>query len=220
MSINNILVKMNLKTVIFICCQLFVISCTENESQTLKNTEDFPMEFDLTKITTETSYPQLLKTVSVNAIKSGDFDFPKSAIENKWLGAKPATLAQIETTEKRLGIELPQAYIDFLTTTNGFEATSSIYPTFHPIEKIDYLYNIDSYQVDLWLQEGTEDIGYKLKRSILVAGIGEEQYFLLIPPLANEPWEYWSFASWYPGEVPHDNFKAFWLKVNNFLLNN
>ncbi|MCT4579792.1 MAG: SMI1/KNR4 family protein [Flavobacteriales bacterium] len=176
------------------------------------------MEFDLTKTSMNTPYPQLLKTVSINAIKLGDFDYPESAITQQWLGTEPATPQQIKATEKRLGIQLPKAYIDFITTTNGFQATSSVYPTFHPIEQIDYMYNIDPFQVDLWLQEGTEDIGKKLQRSLLVAGIGEEQYFLLIPPLAEEPWEYWSFAAWYPGEVPHSSFKAFWLEVNHFII--
>lgn len=200
-------------TLLFIFILTIASSCTENTSEKKSSSIQ-------SKVSMNTTYTDLLKQISINAIKLGDFEYSETELKQQWLGTIPASNSEIESAEQRLGIVLPKEYKDFLTTTNGFKATSNIYPTFHEIEKIDYLYKLDKFQVDIWLQEGTEDIGNKLKRSILIAGIGEEQYFLLIPPLTNEPWKYWSFASWYPGEVTHDTFKAFWLEVNDFLLNN
>lgn len=167
-----------------------------------------------------TSLEDLLRIVSIRAIALGDFKYADDAISNEWLGAPPPSQEDINETEKRLGIKLPQGYLDFMAVTNGFEATASTFPAFHTIDKIDYLIHVDPFQIDLWLQDGTEDIGLKMKRSIIVGGINDEQYFLLIPPLKDEEWEYWEFASWYPGEVVYRNFKTFWFSVEAFLKEN
>ena len=133
----------------------------------------------------------LLKQISEKAIELADFEFTQEQYENKWLGTKPVSETEIKLTEKRLGIEFPSDYKNFLAITNGFAAPNDIEPTFEPIEKIEYLKNIDSYLIDVWNQDETADIGEHLERSILVGGITEEQYFLLIPPKTDSGnWKY------------------------------
>ncbi len=148
----------------------------------------------------------LLDKIFEKAIKLDHFKFNEKQIKNSWLGNKPASDSEIKRTEKRLGIELPLDYKELLKITNGFSAPVTVEPTFEPIEKIDYLKNIDSYIIEIWSQEAIADIGKLLEKSIIIGGISEEQYFLLIPPnIKNKQWKYWTFASWYPGENEHKN---------------
>lgn len=127
----------------------------------------------------------LLSEIFEKAIELGHFEYNQEQTQNKWLGTKPATISAIKQSEKRLGIELPTDYKEILEITNGFSASTIVEPTFQPIEKIDYLKNIDSFIIEVWSQEEVADIGEQLKRSIIIGGIEEEQYFLLIPPGLN-----------------------------------
>nr|WP_321222917.1 SMI1/KNR4 family protein [uncultured Psychroserpens sp.] len=151
-----------------------------------------------------------LKQISEKAIELADFEFTQEQTENKWLGTKPASETEIKLTEKRLGIKLPTDYKEFLRITNGFSAPNDIEPTFEQIEQIDYLKNIDSFLIEVWNEDGIADIGKQLERSILIAGISEEQYFLLIPPKTDsENWNYWKFSSWQPGEVKFNDLRHY-----------
>jgi len=61
-------------------------------------------------------------------------------------------------------------------------------------------------------------IGIEIWESILIGGINQEQYFLLIPPnLTNEKWKYWKFANWHPGEEEHLNLESYFTEVLNFM---
>jgi len=76
---------------------------------------------------------------------------------------------------------------------------------------INYLKNIDKNIVEAYNSP-------KLERSILVAGINEEQYFLLIPPLSSSAeWDYWKFANWIPGEQSFENLYSYFSTVLEFL---
>ena len=123
----------------------------------------------------------LLKKISEKAIKLGDFEFTQEQAENKWLGNKPASENEIKLAEKRLGIELPTDFKMFLSITNGFSAPNDIEPTFEPVDKIDFLKNIDSFIIEAYSIDGIQNVGEQLEKSIIVGGINEEQYFLLIP---------------------------------------
>ncbi|WP_214226195.1 SMI1/KNR4 family protein [Pedobacter sp. B4-66] len=150
----------------------------------------------------------ILKKISELSIKSEHFNsYSNEQIKANWIGNNPSKIVDIESVEKNLGIKLPQDYKDFLLITNGFAATRNhTKPRFEAVENIDYLVNIDNFIVEIWNQEGLEDIGRELARSILIAGIEEEQYFLIIPPKsAEDSWKYWMFASWLPGELPYKN---------------
>lgn len=157
----------------------------------------------------------VLKRISQLSIKAGDSIFSEEQIESEWIGNKPAEIDAIEATEKNLGIKLPQDYKDFLLITNGFAAIrNNIEPRFETVDCIDYLINIDSDAIEIWNQEGLEDVGKELARAILIGGIEEEQYFLIIPPKSPaDDWKYWKFASWIPGEDPYENLIDYFTNV-------
>ena len=160
----------------------------------------------------------LLKQISEKAIELADFEFTQEQTENKWLGTKPASETEIKLTEKRLGIEFPADFKEFLSLTNGFSAPNDIEPTFEPTDKIDYLKNVDSHIIEAYSIDGIENIGKELEKSILVGGINEEQYFLLIPSdLKKGKWKYWKFANWYPGEEEHENLESYFNDVLEFI---
>lgn len=160
---------------------------------------------------------ELLKQISFYSIKLEDFEYSDEQIKSKWLGNSPATEEAITLAEKRLNIHLPQDYKEFLRICNGFDTTNNVEPTFNPIEDIDYLRNLNPALIKIWNETGNDEIGKILHNSILVAGIGEEQYFLLIPPNeATKTWKYWKFASWIPGEEEYDDFITYWNEVFQF----
>ncbi|WP_324026553.1 hypothetical protein QSV08_03285 [Maribacter sp. BPC-D8] len=78
--------------------------------------------------------------------------------------------------------------------------------------------NIDSFIIESYSIDGIENIGKQLEKSILVGGINQEQYFLLIPPNAtNEKWKYWKFANWYPGEEEFDDLHSYFKSTLEFI---
>ncbi|UUF15418.1 MULTISPECIES: SMI1/KNR4 family protein [Flavobacterium] len=157
----------------------------------------------------------LLKAISEKAIKYEDFNFTPEQIENNWLGTISVTQEQINKTENKLGIKLPEDYVEFLKITDGFSAPNDIEPSFESIENIDYLKNIEPFAIEAYsyLPE--------LKNAILIAGIGEEQYFLLLPPeLKDDDWKYWKFSNWFPGEYPYQNLKEYFEDVLQFIVEN
>lgn len=158
---------------------------------------------------------KILKRISELSIKSGDTQLSTKQIESRWIGNDPAKIDDIESAEKNLGMRLPQDYKEFLLISNGFSATrNNTEPRFEKVESIDYLVNIDSYIVEIWNQESLKDIGQELARAILIGGIQEEQYFLIIPPKSSEDqWKYWKFASWLPGEYPFDNLIDYFTSI-------
>ncbi|MDF4202470.1 SMI1/KNR4 family protein [Maribacter sp. SA7] len=156
----------------------------------------------------------LLKQISEKAIELADFEFTQEQTKNKWIGSKPASETEIYLTEKRLGIEFPSDFKKFLSISNGFSAPNDIEPTFESIDKIDYFKNIDGFLIEAYSNDKIEYIGKQLAKSIVVGGINEEQYFLLIPPdTQSGEWTYWKFANWFPGEEDHQNLKAYFRGV-------
>ena len=160
----------------------------------------------------------ILKNISEKAIELADLEFSQEQIKKKWLGTKPASQYEIKLAEKRLGIELPTDYRWFLSITNGFSAPNDIEPTFESLDKIDFLKNIDSQIIEAYSIDGIENIGEQLEKSILIGGVNEEQYFLLIPSNStNGKWKYWKFANWHPGEEEHESLKSYFEEVLNFI---
>nr|WP_294862481.1 SMI1/KNR4 family protein [uncultured Fluviicola sp.] len=167
---------------------------------------------------------QLLKEISSKAIELGDYNFAlsKEQIDSLWIGYEPTTKSEIEKVEKRLGISLPQDYVDFLLITNGFHAATGVEPSFCKTNDIDYLKNVDSELYEIWIETGNIEVGNRLKTAIKVGGYDEEQYFFLIPPGKENPrWEYWVFAAWAPGETSYnsmiDYLNAVLETTNNFI---
>ena len=158
---------------------------------------------------------ELLSQISKKAIQLADIEFSELQIQNKWLGNSPANLTEIDLAEKRLGLKLPLDYKKFLSITNGFKASTNIEPTFLDINKIDFLKNIDLETINIF---STDKELLKHKDSILVAGIDDEQYFLLIPPNSNsDKWDYWKFANWIPGEEKYNDLESYFKDVLEFI---
>lgn len=161
---------------------------------------------------------EILLAISILSIKSGDAyeNASKFQIENHWLGLEPAKTEEVFKAEKRLNIILPEDYKAFLEITNGFSAPNTVEPTFMKVEEIDYLNNIDPNLVKIW-SENNDEAGNNLKKSILVAGKSQEQYFLLIPvDSTKNKWKYWKFASWYPGEHEYKSLENYFKDVLEF----
>ncbi|MTB53532.1 SMI1/KNR4 family protein [Lewinella sp. W8] len=152
--------------------------------------------------------------------------YDESEVENNWLGFPPAPTWAIEKREKDLGIRLPPSYIDFLRVTNGFRQISHFAGRLLPIERIDYLKNIDSDLFDLYLEEVDRTISPSdqkdysnnqrsvffnvdhLLSSIAISERVEGSIILLNPQVkSGEEWEAWIFANWYPGAHRYKSFK-------------
>ncbi|MDT3402105.1 SMI1/KNR4 family protein [Mucilaginibacter terrae] len=160
-----------------------------------------------------------LKEISAIAIQHNPDHFTDEQRKLGWLGYQPATTEAIEAAEQKLGVALPGDYKQFLLITNGFFTTSdSTELTFAPVEEIDYLKNIDDFIVEVWSDPAIIDVGEQLIRSIIIGGINDEQYFLLIPN-DNESieWTYWKFASWIPGAHPYKNLDDYFTSTLEFL---
>lgn len=174
------------------------------------------LTFSQNQMDTTTDMKQILKDISVKAIELGDynFDFTNEQMNSTWIGYGPVMKDEIEKTEKRLGISLPQDYVNFIRISNGFHAASSVEPSFCSVNKIDYLKNIDSELFEIWIETGNAEIGNKMKTAIKVGGFDEEQYFFLIPPSKENPnWEYWIFAAWAPGETIYNSMIEYFKSV-------
>ncbi|MCC8409008.1 SMI1/KNR4 family protein [Mucilaginibacter sp. UR6-1] len=161
----------------------------------------------------------LLKEISKLAIQSQAFGLTNEHKQSGWLGNSPATMEGILKAERRLGVELPNDYKEFLLLTNGFfTPCDSTEPIFEAINNIDHLKNIDAYLLEIWNEGVLIDVGKQLNRAIVVAGMEDEQYFLLIPPdYSVNKWQYWKFANWIPGEERYESLKKYFTSVLNFM---
>lgn len=160
----------------------------------------------------------LLYQISELALKPKDIEFSKRQVDNQWLGEEATSEFGISEVENRLKVQFPGDYKEFLLISNGFAAPNDIEPTFLPIESVDYLKNIDNELIGIWTRDGIPTIGEELEKSILIGGINEEQYFLIIPPDSkNLKWRYWKFASWIPGEEEYKSLYNYFEEVSDFL---
>lgn len=163
------------------------------------------------------SLKELLVDLSSKALQIGDFEF--DTLSANWIGSSPATDQEILLAEKRLDVELPEDYKEFLKISNGFPDVNGVEPSFMPINEIDYLYNSIPFLVEIWGSKSPFKTlnGDKYDRAILVGGLHEEQQFLLIPP-AHEyaEWEYWKFASWIPGEEVYESLRSYFVSSLDF----
>lgn len=154
---------------------------------------------------------QLLKDISRLSISIGEAIANEHQVKANWLGFEPATQQQIDETEQRLGIKLPEDYVNFLKITNGFSAPNQIEPSFIPVQEITYLRDSDPSLNEAYKLE-------ELERAIFISADDEEQHFFLIQPEhEGDPWRYWKFANWYPGEHEHENLESYFIHVLEFI---
>jgi hypothetical protein len=162
----------------------------------------------------------LLDSISVKMIELADSNYSEVYVKLKWFGNLGADSIEITEAEKRLNVNLPDDYVEFIGISNGFHAFSDVHPSFMPIKKIDYLINIDPELIEIWNEEGSKEIGIALEKSIMIGGHCEEQYFLLIPPDSkSDKWKYWEFSSWRPGVYEFSNLIAYFKNSLDFLTN-
>jgi hypothetical protein len=157
------------------------------------------------------SWEELLHQISTRAIEQKTTDFPEHILQSKSLSRPPATMADIAAAESRLGHTLPDDYKDFLLTSNGFEGFSDTGVVLCRIDQVVFLSALSRETVDIWANamEGVDNgFGDKLRSSIVIGGLREEQQLLLIP-LPDGQWECWHFSSWRPGEVVYESFRFY-----------
>jgi cell wall assembly regulator SMI1 len=158
---------------------------------------------------------KILKSISKSVILLNELDFTTEQLKGQWLGFEPATDAAIAAAEQRLNCSLPTDYKEFLKITNGFSQTqNAIHSTFLPVEKIDFLINLDDDLIDIWEDTGNVEVAKILRTSILIGGLNEAQNVLLIPQ--KNKWIYWQFAHWIPGERAYKNLKSYFNNVLDF----
>lgn len=167
----------------------------------------------------------LLKDISTKAIsrnnasiaaggKSTDMVFDQMQEEAKWLGYPPATATEIQAAENRLGINLPQDYVEFLKISNGFSQPSFTSCLFFPVEKIEFLRVLDEELIEIYSEDAEPEWANALQSSIVVGGPENLQQFFLIPPTSSSPnWRYWLFANWLAGEHEYASLNAYFGSV-------
>mgnify|MGYP000498278866 CR=1 FL=1 len=102
--------------------------------------------------------------------------------------------------------------------TNGFSQSTITEPEFYSINKIDWLKNIDHELINIWKENGPEEIGEQLERAIIVADSNKEQQFLLISPTRNKEWKFWKFGNWIPGEEEYESLEVYFEETLEFLI--
>ncbi len=155
----------------------------------------------------------ILKEIFETAIKLGDYDFDKKAIEKKWLGQLPASKQDIKQAENKLKVSFPNDYKEFLLITNGYCSPNFVDPAFESVDKIDYLKNVDTSFIESRENLIPETVRKDLERSILVGGketLVEDIFFVIIPPnLKDKRWKYWKWADWNPNEESYLNLEEY-----------
>jgi hypothetical protein len=160
-----------------------------------------------------------LQQISKNAITLHPKNYTDDEKSNTWIGNKPASEVDIELTEKRLSVELPQDVKDLYRETNGTsEILKQTFGGFDPVDKIDWLKNIQPETIDAYAGMG-EDYVEALKNSIVIAGTNHPHMVLIIQPYGRrKKWRYWEFAGYIPGENEFFGIEKYLDRLNDFLI--
>jgi SMI1 / KNR4 family (SUKH-1) len=132
-----------------------------------------------------------------------------------YLGFDPASEQQLEVAERRLGVELPPSYKDFLGTSNGWRLTSPFIYRVWPVEKIEWFRVRNRDWIDAW-QEAWPDApgdweGTQMEGTLEVSDEGDSAILLLNPGTVDDDtgeWEAWFFSNWGPGAKRYRSFRA------------
>lgn len=129
------------------------------------------------------SWRKLLEKISVLAIKDDSELYTEDMATSKWLGNEPAFEEDILAAERRIEMELPEDYREFLTVSNGF-TSHTIYSALLPVEEINWLSVLDNDLTDIVEQSiewGKEKYHGLTKKCLLVGGLLDEEQVLLFP---------------------------------------
>lgn len=157
---------------------------------------------------------ELLANISNLGIQLNGQYYTAEQQQRQWIGFEGCTEEDIQRVETRLHLSLPHDYRELMKQSNGFADANGIEPTFCPIDRVDYLHNVDPDLAEAWLEAGNTELGEKLKTAIQIGGFEEEQQFFLIPPGDSHPnWEYVKFAYWIPGDESHPSLRSYFERV-------
>lgn len=151
------------------------------------------------------------------------FRLPAAVIESGWLGVPPATEAEIDAAERRLGVWLPPSYRTFLQVSNGFRHIGDFHLHLWSTEDIGWHYDRHADLVDAWNEAAgvaeTDEMGGDMilpqhfRATLEISDIGDEEIYLLNPEIQTPDgeWQAWFFASWLPGATQYPSFEAMML---------
>lgn len=151
---------------------------------------------------------------------------PADVIETGWMGYEAAALESIITSEKRLGICLPNSYREFLMVSNGWRYVGDTGISLNHVEEIEWfskkypewyssyvtLEESDKIAADYFEYEKEQDTTKirfgDLRFALAISSTLEGAIYLLNAKVINEcgEWEGWFFANWLPGAVRYRTF--------------
>ncbi len=139
-----------------------------------------------------------------------------------WLGFSPASRAQIDQIEQRLGLSLPPSYTSFLRTTNGFLRPTRFVGRILPADEVTWLTTHNQPLIDIYSTTNSDlsDADYfdyannaahirsaHIEHFVQITDDGDGLY-LLNPEVvtADGEWEALLFANWLPGFRRYPSF--------------
>jgi len=176
-----------------------------------------------------------LDNVSKTLFKSDDLLDKFSNNPSEWLGFVEISDNEIQNHESKLGTLLPPSYKSFLKTTNGFKQLSCFVWDIWPVEKIDWLKNVDPQLIEIYSTQfaGVFDVTDQeyfvygemqdppffrsayFEKCLAISGWGDASILLLNPEIKfGDEWEAWMFATWNLGPNHYQSFEQ--LMVEEF----
>ncbi|MQY09220.1 SMI1/KNR4 family protein [Actinomadura macrotermitis] len=133
-----------------------------------------------------------------------------AAVQDRWLGAPPATEAGLEAAERRLGCALPPTYRAFLATTNGWRNLQGIVDSFRSADQIGWLHELEPHWAEGWAHQADEEdldedvaahfgqIAALLRRGLLISLDADLTIIFLDPQDvdAGGDWAVYQYSSW------------------------
>src|SRR5690349_8802666 len=120
-----------------------------------------------------------------------------------WIGAPPASAADITTVEARLARSLPRSYRSFLSITDGWPVLSFDFGRVRPVGELDWVANADPgfYEVVCadhgWPPDS--DDGPPLMNRALLLGTGTDNFLYDTGRFgADGEWATTCWTSWHP----------------------
>jgi len=153
----------------------------------------------------------------------------QETLNSRWLGFPGASLEDIKIAEKRLGVELPLSYRQFLQTSNGWRNSGGfIYRIWStneitwfrernqawinayraPVDDLPTISDQDYYVYGEDQDPTTLRVEY-LQTALEISDVGDSGIYLLNPQVVTNEgeWEAWFFANWLPGATRYRSFQ-------------
>jgi SMI1/KNR4 family protein SUKH-1 len=155
----------------------------------------------------------------------------QETLNSGWLGFPGASLEAIKISEKRLGVEFPPSYRQFLQISDGWRNSGGFIDRIWSTNQIAWFRErhqewIDAYtgpphrlrlptisDEDYFVYgEGQDPITLRveyLQTALEISDIGDAGIYLLNPKVLTKEgeWEAWFFANWLPGAARYRSFQ-------------